>query len=236
MLMDEYVSNISFMLGYPANKNNEHIDLMQAVNIAFTELKEYMKTPVNKTVPYATRLDLKALGINTVNVLYVSEAEPRLGLSLTSFDSSNVFQVAAAVNVSSGYGQGTGINLDPIMSQLALQQVRNTLATDLQWSYDQLNQVVYVTHRAPIPAMVTVRYVPIFSDVSEIVEPTWINYLLRLGLAHAKVSLGRTRSKYHVEGSNVTLDGDALLQEGNAELEAIRNELKAKPSKLRVLI
>ena len=194
-----------------------------------------MKTPCNKTVPFATRLDLVALGINTTNVLYVQAAEPRIGLSLTAIDSSNVFQVAAAVNISSGYGNGNTLNIDPIMSQLALQQTRNALSTDLQWSYDQPNQVVYVTHRAPIPATITIRYVPIFSDVSEIVEPTWINYLLRLGLAYAKISLGRTRSKYVIEGSNVSLDGDNLLTEGNAELEAIRNELKAKPSKLRVL-
>lgn len=233
--MDEYVSKISFMLGFPSNKNNEQVDISQAVDIAFNELREYMKTPCNKTVPFATRLDLKALGINTVNVLYVQAAEPRIGLSLTAIDSSNVFQVAAAVNISSGYGNGNTLNIDPIMSQLALQQTRNALSTDLQWSYDQPNQVVYVTHRAPIPATITIRYVPIFSDVSEIVEPTWINYMLRLGLAYAKISLGRTRSKYVIEGSNVTLDGDNLLTEGNAELEAIRNELKAKPSKLRVL-
>jgi hypothetical protein len=235
MLMDEYVSKISFMLGFPANKNNEQVDITQAVDIAFNELREYMKTPCNKTVPFATRLDLKALGINTVNVLYVQAAEPRIGLSLTAIDSSNVFQVAAAVNMSSGFGNGNTLNIDPIMSQLALQQTRNALSTDLQWSYDQPNQVVYVTHRAPIPATITIRYVPIFSDVSEIVEPTWINYILRMGLAYTKISLGRTRSKYVIEGSNVTLDGDNLLTEGNAELEAIRNELKAKPSKLRVL-
>ena len=223
------------MLGFPANRNNEQVDISQAVDIAFKELREYMKTPCNKTVPFATRLDLVALGINTTNVLYVQAAEPRIGLSLTAIDSSNVFQVAAAVNISSGYGNGNTLNIDPIMSQLALQQTRNALSTDLQWSYDQPNQVVYVTHRAPIPATITIRYVPIFSDVSEIVEPTWINYLLRLGLAYAKISLGRTRSKYVIEGSNVSLDGDNLLTEGNAELEAIRNELKAKPSKLRVL-
>ena len=235
MLMDEYVSKLSFMLGFPANKNNEQIDLTQAVDIAFKELREYMKTPVNKTVPFATRLDLKALGINTVNVLYVQAAEPRIGLSLTAIDSSNVFQVAAAVNISSGYGNGSVLNMDPIMSQLALQQTRNALSTDLQWSYDQPNQVVYVTHRAPIPATITIRYVPIFNDVSEIIEPTWINYILRMSLAYAKISLGRTRSKYTIEDSNISLDGEALLNEGNAELEAVRNELKSKPSKLRVL-
>ena len=232
--MSEYVAKLSFMLGFPANKNIENVDLSEAVTMAFDELKEYMKTPVNKTVPYARRVDLKAVGINTVNVLRIRPAEPRLGLSLTSFESGNVFQVAAAVNLGSGYGAGTGLNIDPIISQLALQQVRNTLSTDLDFTYDQLNDVVYIPHRAPIPAMVTIQYVPKFTDVSEIVEPTWMNYLTRLGIAYAKIAIGRTRSKYIIEGSNVTLDGEAMLSEGNAELEAARNELKAKPPKLRM--
>ena len=234
MTMSEYVAKLSFMLGFPANKNIEKLDLTQAVTMAFDELKEYMKTPVSLTVPYATRVDLKAVGINTVNVLRVRPAEPRLGLSLTSFESGNVFQVAAAVNLGSGYGAGKGLNIDPIVSQLALQQVRNTLSTDLDFTYDQLNGVVYIPQRAPIPAVITIQYVPIFTDVSEIVEPTWINYLTRLGLAYAKIALGRTRSKYTIEGSNVTLDGAVILEEGNAELEAIRNELKAKPARLRI--
>lgn len=234
MTMSEYVAKLSFMLGFPANKNIENVDLAQAVTMAFDELKEYMKTPVNKTVPYATRVDLKAVGINTVNVLRIRPAEPRLGLSLTSFESGNVFQVAAAVNLGSGYGAGTGLNIDPIISQLALQQVRNTLSTDLDFTYDQLNDVVYIPQRAPIPAMVTIQYVPKFTDVSEIIEPTWVNYLTRLGIAYAKIAIGRTRSKYIIEGSNVSLDGEAMLSEGNAELEAARNELKAKPPKLRV--
>ena len=234
MTMSEYVAKLSFMLGFPANKNIENVDLTQAVTMAFDELKEYMKTPVNKTVPYATRVDLKAVGINTVNVLRIRPAEPRLGLSLTSFESGNVFQVAAAVNLGSGYGAGTGLNIDPIISQLALQQVRNTLSTELDFTYDQLNDVVYIPQRAPIPAMVTIQYVPKFTDVSEIIEPTWVNYLTRLGIAYAKIAIGRTRSKYIIEGSNVSLDGEAMLSEGNAELEAARNELKAKPPKLRV--
>ena len=41
-----------------------------------------------------------------------------------------------------------------------------------------------------------------------------------------KIALGRARSKYTVEGSNVSLDGDTLLSEGNAELEQIREELE----------
>lgn len=235
MTMQEIVSQISFQLGLPTNKNIENVDIKQAVNISFTELKRYMNTPTQKTVPYAPRIDLIKVGINTVKVLNVQAAYPRIGLNLTSIESGNVFQVAAAVNTSSGFGQGNTLNLDPIMTQLSYSQVRNCLATDFQWTYDLPNQCVYCAHKAPIPSVVTIRYVPIFKDVSEITNNTWLNYLIRLSVAYTKVALGRSRSKYSIEGSNVTLDGEILLNEGNAELEIIHNELGVKSSKLVVL-
>lgn len=235
MTMNEIVEQVAFMLGLPANKNVEGMQIEQAVNIAFRELKRYMKTPVDKTVPYSPRLDLVKLGINTKRVLYVQAAYPKLGLTLGSIESGNVFQVAASVNTSSTGNSGTSINIDPIMNELALSQVRNCLATDFQWKHDTLNNVVYCAHRAPVPAAVTIRYVPIYNDVSEIVGDTWIDYLIRMSEANMKKSLGRSRSKYKIDGSNVSLDGDTLLSEANAELEAIRNELKEKGSKLVIL-
>ena len=235
MKMEEYVSQIAFTLGLPANENIEELDFKQGVNIAFRELKKAMRTPVDKTVPYSTRIDLVALGINTKRVLYVQPSEPKLGLTLGSIESGNVFQVAAAVNVYSTVGQGNIINIDPIMKELALNQVRNTLSTDFQWKYDTLNQVVYCTHKDPVPVTVTIRYMPIFKDVSAIESDVWTDYLFRMALANCKIALGRSRSKYTIEGSNVTLDGDKLLEEGNQELADIRAELKVKPSKLVVL-
>ena len=56
-----------------------------------------------------------------------------------------------------------------------------------------------------------------------------------MSVANYKLALGRTRSKYTVEGSNVTLDGETLLAEGNAELEAIRSELDNKQHKLVIV-
>ena len=194
-----------------------------------------MKTPVDKTVPFSTRLDLVKLGIDTVNVLYVQAAYPRIGLTMSTIDSGNVFQVAAAVNTYSAIGQTSTINIDPIMTEMGMAQVRNTLSTDFQWKYDIDNQVIYCTHRDPRPAQVTIRYVPNYHDVSEIKSQTWIDYLVRMSEAYMKKSLGRSRSKYTVEGSNVTLDGTILLDEANAELEAIREELEQKKTNMVVL-
>ena len=223
------------MLGIPANENVEDLQVEQAVQIAFRELKRYMHTPVDKTVPFQHRLDLVKLGIVTKKIINVQAAYPRIGLTMNSIDSGNVFQVAAAVNTYSAIGQTSTINIDPIMTEMAMAQVRNTLTTDFQWRYDIDNQVIYCTHRDPTPTQVTITYMPDYQDVSEIQNDTWIDYLIRLAEANMKKALGRSRSKYTIEGSNVSLDGDQLIQEANTELEAIRTELEAKKSKLVIL-
>lgn len=232
MTMEEIVDQVSFELGLPANENVEGLQIEKAVLIAFRELKRYIKTPVEKTVPYATRIKLSEVGIHTVKVLRCFASRPRIGLTMSSIDSGNVFQVAAAVNVYNGIGNTTSINIDPIMSEMAMAQVRNTLSTDFQWDYDSSNDVVYCTHRDPLPAAVTIRYVPDYQDVSEIKNNTWIDYLIRLSEAHMKKALGRTRSKYKISGSNVELDGEILLQEADNDLAKIREELDAKKNKL----
>lgn len=235
MKMDEIVQQVSFMLGIPANENVEGLDIRQAVLIAFRELKRYMKTPVDKTVPFSTRIKLSSVGINTSKVLYVQAANPRVGLTLSSVDSGNIFQMSAAANVYSQVGNTSTLNIDPIMTELGMAQVRNTLGTDFQWKHDVANDCIYCAHRDPRPSAVTIRYVPRYEDVSEIVSETWIDYLIRMSEANMKKALGRARSKYKVEGSNVSLDGEILLQEANSELEAIRQELQSKKNHLVVL-
>lgn len=235
MTMDEVVDQVSFLLGLPANENVENIQIEKAVMIAFKELKRYIKTPVEKTIPFQTRMVLKENEIFTKKVLDVIPAYPRIGLTMSSIDSGNVFQVAASVNVYSAIGNTTAINIDPIMSEAAMAQVRNTLSTDFQWNCDYSNDVIYCSHRDPRPVAVTVRYVPDYQDVSELNNNTWENYLIRLSEAYMKLSLGRTRSKYKIAGSNVELDGDVLLNEANAALESIRQELEGKKNKLVVL-
>lgn len=235
MTMQEIVSQVAFLLGLPVIDNVEELQPEQAVNIAFTELKRYMNTPVDKTVPFNTRIDLMSHDIHTEKVLYVQAAEPKIGVSMSSIESGNVFQVAASANTYSNFANGRLLNLDPIMINLGYSQVQNCLTTDFQWKHDPLNKVIYCTHRSNRPAYVTIRYVPEFTDVSEVTNHTWINYLIRLSEAYMKKALGRTRSKYRIEGSNVTLDGEQLLAEANAEIEQIRNELGGKSSKLVVL-
>lgn len=235
MTVEEIVDQVSFDLGIPSNTNVEGQTIEKAVLVAFRELKRYIKTPACRTVPYSTRIQLKDVGIITKKVLGVKPARPRIGLTMSSIDSGNVFQVAAAVNVYGAAGQTSSLNIDPIVTEMAMAQVRNTLTTDFQWTADYDNGVIYCTHRDPKPASLTIKYVPDYQDPCEITDNTWVDYLIQLTLAHMKVSLGRSRSKYKVENSNVSLDGEILLQEGNEELKTLREELERKKPNLIVV-
>lgn len=235
MTVQEIKDQICFMLGIPANKLVEDLQPEKAIAIAFRELKRYIKTPVDKTVPYTTRIKLQDVGIYTKRVLNVQAARPRIGLTMSSIDAGNVFQLAAYVNTLGGLGNSSPLNINPILTEMGMAQVRNTLTTDFQWTYDVQNDVVYIPHRDPRPAQVTIRYVPDYKDVSEIQSFTYQDYLVRMSLANMKIALGRARSKYTIEGSNVTLDGEILLDEGNTELEKIREELGSKKNKIVIL-
>lgn len=234
MKMDEIVQQVNFMLGIPANSNVEELDTRQAVLIAFREAKRYMRTPCLKTVPFSRRIDLEKNGIATTVVRGVYPAQPKVGLNLSNVESGNVFQLAAAVNAGAMLNS-TVSNLDPIVNQLAMAQASNVLSTDWQWRYDLDNQVLYITCKAPIASQVTIDYVPNYKDVSEVKSKSWIDIIIRLSEAYMKKALGRSRSKYTVQGSNVTLDGEILLNEANAELESIRQEMEQKSSRLVVL-
>ena len=234
MTMDEIVDQVSFMLGIPANSNVEDLDVRKAVLIAFREAKRYMRTPTFKTVPYARRVDLEKNGIKAVQVRSVYPAQPKMGLNLSNVESGNVFQLAAAVNAGAMLNSTTG-NLDPIINQVAMAQASNVLATDWQWTFDQPNQALYITCKAPRPGQVTIEYVPDFQDVSEVKSLAWQDIIVQLSEAYMKLALGRSRSKYTIEGSNVSLDGETLLSEANAQLESLRERMESKSNRLVAL-
>ena len=72
---------------------------------------------------------------------------------------------------------------------------------------------------------ITIEYIPIMSNVNEIVEPYWQDKLKRLSLAYAKINLGRIRSKYTLNNATYNLDGQQLIAEGVKEVEDLRNYL-----------
>jgi hypothetical protein len=108
-----------------------------------------------------------------------------------------------------------------------LQQIRNTTSTDLAFRYDKSSNKLYINIATSNPQSITIEYVPIFKDVSEIKSDYWIDIIVRLATAIAKVTLGRIRSRFTQSNSLWLQDGQQMLDEGNQELSDIREKLQA---------
>ena len=89
-----------------------------------------------------------------------------------------------------------------------------------------LSVFIFSTDFPGVIAYITIEYVPEFKDVDDIKSDYWIDILVRLSIALTKVTLGRIRSRYTQSNALWTQDGDKLLEEGNAELVALRETLR----------
>ena len=84
---------------------------------------------------------------------------------------------------------------------------------------------LYINVSEGTPSTITIEYIPVFQDVSEITSDYWSDILLRLALAQTKVTLGRVRTRYVQSNALWSQDGDTILAEGKEELENIRQML-----------
>ena len=105
--------------------------------------------------------------------------------------------------------------------------MRNTLSTDLAFRYDKSSNQLYINVSSGTPDTITIEYVPRYDDISEIVSDYWIDVIVRMSVALAKITLGRIRSRFTQSNALWTMDGDKLLEEGNAELSDLREKLLA---------
>jgi hypothetical protein len=77
----------------------------------------------------------------------------------------------------------------------------------------------------PYVNAITIQYIPDYKDVEEITEVFWIDKILKLATAYAKLVLGRVRSKYTLNSAQYNLDGETLLSEAKEEIQEIQTFL-----------
>lgn len=217
--LDDYVNYVKVQMGGSVLKLMIEDDLPYIVEkIAFEDLKNYMKTVQTMTVGYSRVIDLS--GKNVANIKYVLR-NINNSTTITGMD-TNLF-------IYQTQGQ-YGINQfakDNITYNLLINQVKNTMSTDLDFNFDKRNEKLYIYAQNPIPSAVTLGYIPDFQDVNEVYSPHWMSYLKRLSVAYAKEAEGRIRSKYTVNSGTYQLDGNQLLTEAQSELNQIREELNS---------
>lgn len=210
--------------------------LDKIINAGLREIQRYICSTKLITLPFKRCIDLsdpentngKQIKVNAVVGVYRSE-----GFVADEDDDSLTAAVDPMYASQWQLLSGTG-NLYYFQDYVynysswnTLMQIRNTSSTDLASRFDKSTNKLYINVSGNFPSKITVEYVPRYDNVDEITSDFWIDSLIRLCVALAKVTVGRIRSKYIQSNALWTLDGEALLAEGNAELSELRQYLQA---------
>ena len=186
--------------------------IKQIVEQAFEEIIHYMTDTYTVTVPYANCIDLSKYNIDSVESVWRASDSILSGLP---------FQMPAMdlMNVTGMY------NMEDYMNALQIKRNLNILSTDMEFYWDKPNRKLYVTANPNIPSYVTINFKPEYYSVEDIRESHWETQLKKLALGMTKIVLGRIRSKYTSNSAKFQLDGNTLLAEGTAEVQAVRQFL-----------
>lgn len=219
MTRDEYIEDVKLSLGAPVVEVEVEAQIGKLVDKAFREVSRYINETRFITVPYSTCIDVKPYEIDTVVQIFRTRNPSRVG------DFTDIYSLAS---VNQANSSSVNLLMSDYLYRTQLAQLKSTISTDLDFTFDKKEQKLYVNSYYPRPTSITLVYVPVFKDVSDVTEMFWINYIQRLSLAFTKESLGRVRGKYELSSSLYKLDGDALLSEGISERDTIRQELNER--------
>ncbi len=230
-----YLDEIKFRLsGGLLNLELDDNSLNQLLNASFREIQRYIDTTRLVTIPYKPCIDVNTINNGHVNaVARIFRAEGYISNSETANSDGSGYPVdpmeASQWQLLSGVGNLYNFNdyVYNYASWNTLLQVRNTTSTDLAFRFDRHSNKLYINVSSGVPDVVTVEYVPRYDDVSEIVSDFWIDIIIRMAVALGKVTLGRIRTRYTQSNALWQQDGQIMLEEGNNELNDLRERLQA---------
>lgn len=223
MTLAEYTDEIMFSLGGIGDNSVEieigESGIVRCINRAFREVKQYVTTPAYMTLPFGARENGIGCTINlkdkdVYSVINVMRPDSYNSLSMNTLDVFGLNLTYSAIT-----------NMDAYANRMLRLQQLNTISTDLDFIWDAHTKELSVTMNPPFTNAITIQYIPDYKDVEEITEVFWMDIILRLATAYAKQAIGRIRSKYTLNSSAYSLDGETLLQEANTEIQEIRTFL-----------
>lgn len=200
-------------------------EITKLINAALRECQRYIDTTKLITIPYSRCIDLTEYKVSSVSRVFrtTGYTSPDTNSSMsTTTDPMYISMwqtIAGGNNIydTSNWAYNYG-------SWNTMIQTRNTLSTDLQFRFDKHTNFLYI-NTLDNPEKITVEYIPVYQDVSEIKSDYWIDMIINLSIALAKVTIGRIRTKFTQSNAQWTVD-TGILEEGQTELTDLRDRLK----------
>lgn len=198
--------------------------IQRIVQSAMRELQRYICSTKIMTVPYSKAIDLKDKHVNAVARVYRASDSTHSGAQ-NSHDPVQIGLFQLTSNMGNMYNFNNYVN--NFAAYNTLQQIGNTLSTDLSFYYDDAVSKLYINTSLSTGSEVTIEYVPRYDNVEEITSDFWIDVLMRLSKALTKITLGRIRGRYTQTNALWQSDAATMLQEGQSELSELRTYLQA---------
>lgn len=228
MKMQAYVDEIKLALtGGVLELELDDATLQKVVNSAMREMQRYICSTKIITLPYSKCIDLTDYKVNSVVRVYRANTSGSSTSSNESYETVDPVQVGLWQLTSN---TGNMYNFSDYASRYAswstLQQIGNTLSTDLIFYYEDSEKKLYINTSMNAGDKITIEYVPRYDSVEDITSDFWIDVLMRMSKAIAKITLGRVRGKYTQSNALWQNDADTMLNEGNQELSELRTYLQ----------
>ena len=213
----------------------DDVTIDRIIQSCLREVQRYICSTKLITIPFSKCIDLSTvkdendnlIKINSISAIY--RADAFLGSEVGN-NSTVPLDPMAASQWQLISGTGNMYNFQDYVYNYAawntLTQIRNTTSTDLFFRYDKAANKLYINISTGAPRNITIEYVPRYDNVDEIVSDYWIDVLVKMCVATAKITVGRIRSRYKQSNAIWGQDGEAILQEGLQELSTLRDHLK----------
>lgn len=226
MDLDAYREEVKFKVtGGLLNLEIDDSAVDKVINASLREIQRYICSTKIITIPYSKCIDLTDYHVNSVTSVYRTNG---IGKGDVKYVGTQIDPMQAAYwQLASGTGnlynfQNYAYNY---ASWNTLQQIGNTISTDLAYYFDKSENKLYINTSQGTPDAITIEYVPRYDDVSQINSDYWIDMLVRLSVANLKIILGNIRTRYQQSNALWTQDGESMRNEGNAELQELRAAL-----------
>lgn len=201
--------------------------LDRCIDSAFRQVQRYIDTTVLQTIPYSSCIDLTGCGVSSVVRVFRTEGyatsnDDTVGSTTLDPMYMSMWQSLGGAGIATSAMTKWTENLAAFNTSL---QIRNTLSTDLIFRYDKHTNWLYINCGYDKPKLITIEFVPKYTDVSQVVSDYWIDIIVRLSLAICKQAIGRIRKKFTQDNALWQLDTD-ILTEGLEEEKELQEALR----------
>lgn len=217
-----------------AGDNLEHdledVDINEIVNESIREIRRYFDETAKVTIPFQRCINLNEQKFKPSSIIKIYKVN---GNSVNTDDINVNTDPLYAYQFLIWSNGGTMYNVQDYTYNYGawstMNQIRNTLTTELDFEEDKQNNLVYI-FTSLNPKAITLEYIPRIEKVEDIQTDRWIDILIQLAVAHTKVEVGRIRTRYTTSNELWGDDAEKMLTEGQEELKALREKLEEEDS------